>query len=45
LSDSSGQLDARYTTDGIHLNGQGYLQWLKAITPSVMDQNRQRKPG
>lgn len=27
LSDSQNQLDARYTLDGVHLNGQAYLVW------------------
>lgn len=29
--DSNQELDAQYTTDGIHLNGQGYLLWQKNI--------------
>lgn len=35
LADSSGQLDQRYTTDGIHLNGAGYAQWVGAISKYV----------
>lgn len=31
LLDSQGQLDAKYTTDGLHLNGQAYLVWKAAI--------------
>lgn len=27
LSDSQNQLDAQYTLDGVHLNGQAYLVW------------------
>jgi lysophospholipase L1-like esterase len=33
LADAGGNLDARYTDDGIHLNGQGYLRWKKALEP------------
>jgi len=33
--DSNNQLDARYTVDGIHLNGQGYLAWTKMIEQEV----------
>ncbi len=36
--DSSNELDARYTTDGIHLNGQGYLIW-KGIIEEVVTKN------
>lgn len=31
LEDESGQLDAKYTRDGIHINGPAYLIWEKAI--------------
>jgi lysophospholipase L1-like esterase len=31
LLDSQGELDAKYTTDGLHLNGQAYLVWKAAI--------------
>lgn len=31
LSDSQNQLDARYTLDGVHLNGQAYLVWKEVI--------------
>ncbi len=31
LLNSQGQLDAKYTTDGLHLNGQAYLVWKAAI--------------
>ena len=31
LLDSQGQLDAKYTTDGLHLNGQAYLIWKAVI--------------
>lgn len=35
--DSDNQLDAQYTTDGIHLNGQGYLRWKGLIEQEVMN--------
>ena len=28
LADDAGRLDARYTNDGLHLNGAGYLRWV-----------------
>lgn len=31
LSDAQGQLDARYTNDGLHLNGAGYARWVAAL--------------
>ncbi|AUT03588.1 G-D-S-L family lipolytic protein [Nostoc sp. CENA543] len=31
LSDNKNQLDQKYTLDGIHLNGQGYLKWKETI--------------
>ncbi|KAB8330620.1 G-D-S-L family lipolytic protein [Scytonema tolypothrichoides VB-61278] len=37
LSDSQNQLDARYTLDGLHLNGQGYLMWKQAIEKYVKE--------
>ena len=33
--DENNQLDARYTIDGIHLNGQGYLVWKGLIEKDV----------
>ena len=30
------QLDSRYTTDGLHLNGQGYLLWKTIIEKEVV---------
>lgn len=33
--DSDNQLDAQYTIDGVHLNGQGYLAWKKMIEQEV----------
>ncbi|WP_337907018.1 GDSL-type esterase/lipase family protein [Iningainema tapete] len=37
LLDSQNQLDAKYTLDGLHLNGQGYLVWKQAIEKYVID--------
>lgn len=34
--DSNNQLDAQYTTDGVHLNGQGYLIWKSIIEKEVL---------
>ena len=31
LADHDGKLDKRYTNDGLHLTGQGYLVWRDAI--------------
>ncbi len=33
--DSQNQLDAQYTSDGVHLNGKGYLIWQKIIEKDV----------
>lgn len=37
FTDASGKLDARYTFDGLHLNGEGYLLWrqLLAAPPAL----------
>jgi lysophospholipase L1-like esterase len=35
--DSDGALNERYTFDGIHLNGEGYLLWRRQIDPLVQD--------
>jgi lysophospholipase L1-like esterase len=35
--DSQNQLDAQYTSDGIHLNGKGYLIWQKIIENDVVN--------
>lgn len=37
LADSQNQLDARYTLDGVHLNGQAYLVWKEVIEKYVLD--------
>lgn len=31
LLDNTGQLDARYTYDGLHLSGEGYLKWVQVL--------------
>lgn len=33
--DTNGRLQARFTNDGLHLTGEGYLHWLKNIYPYV----------
>ena len=35
LSDSQNQLDTKYTTDGLHLNGDAYLVWRDTIKQYV----------
>ncbi|NEP00244.1 MAG: G-D-S-L family lipolytic protein [Symploca sp. SIO2E9] len=35
--DADNQLDLRYTLDGVHLNGEGYLHWQKNIEKNVVD--------
>ncbi|MEB3218718.1 MAG: GDSL-type esterase/lipase family protein [Nostocales cyanobacterium 94392] len=35
LVDSKNQLDDKYTTDGVHLNGKAYLVWKEAIKKYV----------
>ncbi len=35
LADESGALDARFTLDGVHLTGEGYAAWARAIAPLV----------
>lgn len=37
FADSNRELDARYTTDGVHLNGEAYLLWKKIIEKDVVD--------
>ena len=34
--DKNNQLDAQYTSDGVHLNGQGYLIWKDIIEKDVV---------
>lgn len=31
LSAPDGQLDSRFTNDGLHLNGAGYIRWVRAL--------------
>ncbi|HEY9822136.1 MAG TPA: G-D-S-L family lipolytic protein, partial [Candidatus Sericytochromatia bacterium] len=31
------ELDEQYTTDGLHLNGKGYLVWKEVIEKDVVD--------
>jgi lysophospholipase L1-like esterase len=33
LSEPGGALDARYSRDGVHLTGAGYLRWSEALAP------------
>ena len=35
FKDASNRLDEKYTLDGLHLNGAGYLLWKKTIEPLV----------
>jgi lysophospholipase L1-like esterase len=35
--DSNNELDAQYTSDGVHLNGQGYLIWKRIIEKDVVN--------
>lgn len=37
LKNNKGQLDAQYTSDGIHLNGSAYLTWTTAIGQYLKD--------
>lgn len=31
----TGKMDIRYTNDGLHLLGKGYLKWIEIIKPYV----------
>ncbi len=33
--DAGGRLSAEYTTDGVHLNGDGYRVWMQTIMPFI----------
>lgn len=35
LADHEGRLDKRYTNDGLHLTGEGYVVWRDAIKQHV----------
>ncbi|MBP6234806.1 MAG: family 20 glycosylhydrolase [Saprospiraceae bacterium] len=37
LVDSTGRLDVKYTNDGLHLTGPGYLKWQQVIYSKVYD--------
>lgn len=37
FTDAQNKLDARYTNDGLHLTGEGYLLWKHLIYPYVYD--------
>lgn len=37
MSDSEGMLDARYTSDGLNLNGVGYLVWKSVLDPFIAE--------
>ncbi|MCU7550463.1 family 20 glycosylhydrolase [Chitinophagaceae bacterium LB-8] len=41
LVDADGWLDARYTNDGLHLTGEGYMLWKHLIYPYVYDRPKQ----
>jgi len=36
LTDKNSQLDTQYTSDGLHLNGQGYLVWRELVAPHIV---------
>lgn len=35
FADKDGKLDKRYTNDGLHLMGEGYLLWMRIIQPLI----------
>ena len=37
FADENGNLDARYTNDGLHLLGNGYIHWKNFLMPYVME--------
>src|SRR5690606_5431701 len=37
LANASGQLDARFSDDGLHLNKRGYEVWAEALTPVLTE--------
>ncbi|BAZ70498.1 MAG: G-D-S-L family lipolytic protein [Pelatocladus maniniholoensis HA4357-MV3] len=45
LLDSEQQLDARYTKDGVHLNGEAYLVWKSIIEKYLVGWNDVNIPG
>ncbi len=38
LADSDGRLDRRYSNDGLHLLGDGYLQWVSIVKPFINEE-------
>jgi|GEM_PF-248313 lysophospholipase L1-like esterase len=40
FTNESGHLDARYSDDGVHLNGEGYQKWSAQLTPYIREQNQ-----
>jgi lysophospholipase L1-like esterase len=44
LVDATGQLDARYSLDGLHLTAHGYRVWLDHIAPYVRERSNRRVP-
>ncbi|WP_242921187.1 family 20 glycosylhydrolase [Pontibacter liquoris] len=43
FSDAAGKLDARYTNDGVHLKGAGYMLWKHLVYAKIYD--LQEKPA
>jgi lysophospholipase L1-like esterase len=41
MSDSKNQLDAQYTQDGLHLNGQAYFVWKSVIEKYLVGSDKQ----
>jgi lysophospholipase L1-like esterase len=37
LDDGSGELQARYTLDRLHLNGPGYVRWREVLAPYIQN--------
>ncbi len=35
FADENGKLDKKYSIDGLHVNGQGYLKWVEIIKPLI----------
>lgn len=38
LADSDGRLDRRYSNDGLHLLGDGYMQWVSIVKPFINEE-------
>jgi lysophospholipase L1-like esterase len=41
----SNQLNKRYTVDGIHLNGEGYIRWRELLRPYLSSNNSFKEPA